>query len=255
MEFRGFLQRERIAPRRRRAHLLSASLHALALVLLLLASGAVDEQDERAPPPLPPLAVKLFQPAPPPVPAPPPPAPQRALARTARPRPRPAAGPPAQAQPPAPMAIATASTLTDASGLAGAGLPGGGDDPAGGGFRRRRAELFARIIGSGIAPGTPVRADLPFVSLKEATSLRTHDHFPRLPAALWTERRPYMVVVELCVSEEGRVSEAALRSHRAPHLDALVLDAVRGWRYRPRLLDGRPSPFCHGVAIRYDPGW
>ena len=100
--------------------------------------------------------------------------------------------------------------------------------------------------------GAAARADRRFVSLKEATTLRTHDYFPRLPAALWTERGPYVVVIELCVSPEGRVSEAALLSQASARLDPVVLAAVRGWRYRPRFEDGKPSPFCHGVVIKYE---
>jgi hypothetical protein len=130
----------------------------------------------------------------------------------------------------------------------GQGYPDGG----GGGWGRRRAELFARIIGSGIRPGTVVRADPPFISLREATALRTWDFFPRLPASLWTERTPYLVALEVCVSAQGWVSEAVLRSSASSRLDAIVLAAARGWRYRPRLQDGRPAPFCHGVLIRYE---
>ena len=98
----------------------------------------------------------------------------------------------------------------------------------------------------------PVRADVPFVSLKEATLLRTHDFFPRLPAALWSGRGPYLVALEVCVSEEGRVNEAALLSSGSARLDPVVLQAVRGWRYRPRVLDGRAAPFCHGILIKYE---
>jgi TonB family protein len=97
-----------------------------------------------------------------------------------------------------------------------------------------------------------VRGDLPFVSLKEATSLRTHDHFPRLPAALWPDRGPYLVALQVCVSAEGRVSDAALMSHGSARLDPIVVQAVRGWRYRPRLQDGQPGPFCHGILIKYE---
>jgi TonB family protein len=60
------------------------------------------------------------------------------------------------------------------------------------------------------------------------------------------------VVVELCVSEQGRVSEAELLSRASDRLDPVVLAAVRGWRYRPHLESGIPRPFCHGVVIKYE---
>jgi TonB family protein len=108
------------------------------------------------------------------------------------------------------------------------------------------------VIGGGIPTAAAGGGDRPFVSLKEATALRTHDFFPRLPAAAWTERHPYVVVIDLCVSEEGQVTDATLVSARSARFDALVLEAVRGWRYQTRLVDGQPRPFCHQVVIRYD---
>jgi hypothetical protein len=126
------------------------------------------------------------------------------------------------------------------------GNPGGGGDALG--PRARPRELVARVVGSGevVPPGAPV------VSLREATALRTRDYFPRLPAALWTDARPYIVRVGLCVSDAGRVIDAVLQSAASPALDPLVLAAVRGWRYRPRLVDGQPQPFCHAVTIAYE---
>ena len=139
------------------------------------------------------------------------------------------------------------------SGREGAGGGGMGDGTPGAlGRGRRPPELFGRVIGSGLRRGAAVRGDLPFVSLKEATSLRTHDHFPRLPAALWPEHGPYLVALQVCVTAEGRVSDAALMSHGSARLDPIVLQAVRGWRYRPRLQDGQPGPFCHGILIKYE---
>jgi outer membrane biosynthesis protein TonB len=61
-----------------------------------------------------------------------------------------------------------------------------------------------------------------------------------------------VVAIELCVSEHGQVSEAELLSGASARLDPVVLAAVRGWRYRPRLEGGKPSPFCHGVIIKYE---
>jgi outer membrane biosynthesis protein TonB len=61
-----------------------------------------------------------------------------------------------------------------------------------------------------------------------------------------------VLAIQICVAEDGRVSEAALRSAVSPTLDGIVLEAVRSWRYHPRLVDGQPAPFCHGVVIRYE---
>jgi TonB family protein len=114
----------------------------------------------------------------------------------------------------------------------------------------RPRELVARVVGAGSELAGV--GDAPTVSLKEATSLRVRDYFPRLPAASWPEARPYIVRVALCVSEAGSVTDAVLQSSASSTLDPLVLAAVRSWRYRPRLIDGTPHRFCHAVTIAYE---
>jgi TonB family protein len=146
--------------------------------------------------------------------------------------------------------------LDPAGFVAGPSAAGDGPDDEGGGaggaalgVRGRPRELVARVVGAGPYQG-PETA--PVVSLKEATALRTRDYFPRLPAALWPEARPYIVRVRLCVSEAGRVTDAALQSAASAVLDPQVLAAVKGWRYRPRLIGGEARPFCHTVTIAYE---
>jgi TonB family protein len=161
-------------------------------------------------------------------------------------------------------AAPAADTASPDAGVIGAEIGGGGGagdafgglsaatGSRGGGSRRHPPpELFARIVGGGAAPAVAAHADRPFLSLKESTALRVRDHFPRLPAALWPSFHPYVVRVELCVSEEGEVTDAVLLSNASARLDPLVLDAVRTWRYEPRLVAGRPDPFCHSVVIEY----
>jgi TonB family protein len=90
------------------------------------------------------------------------------------------------------------------------------------------------------------------ISHDEATTLRARDSFPRLPESVWSGGRPYVVKLEICVADDGRVREAVLRSSASARLDPIVLAAVRTWRYRPRLVGGKATPFCHGVVIKYE---
>jgi Gram-negative bacterial TonB protein C-terminal len=272
--FRAFLdqglERRQRVPRRIRAHAVSLGLHALGLaVLLLLAAQRLDPPEPETATPG--LVVSLFQPlafaggpAPGTATGAAPPAPAPATSRR-----RPGDRAPAA---PSPLPLDDGGALpldgsdADGDGTAtqvlwmgsgggrdGQGTGGAGDGTPGTiGRGRRPPELFGRVIGSGLRRGAAVRGDLPFVSLKEATSLRTHDHFPRLPAALWPDHRPYLVALQVCVTAEGRVGDAALMSHGSARLDPIVLQAVRGWRYRPRLQDGQPGPFCHGILIKYE---
>lgn len=112
-------------------------------------------------------------------------------------------------------------------------------------------ELHARVLGN---EAVDVRAHegSPTISHDEATALRTRDRFPRLPESVWPDWRPYVVKLEICVGTDGRVHEAALRSSASARLDPVVLAAAKTWQYRPRLVDGKPAPFCHGVVIKYE---
>jgi hypothetical protein len=121
------------------------------------------------------------------------------------------------------------------------------------GLPGRRLEMAGRVVAGGLEAGEAGAArGFRYVSLNEATGLRTHDFFPRLPLSSWTGPRPYLAVIDLCVSTEGRVTEAVLMTARSAELDPVVLRAVRTWRYRPRVVGGRAEPFCHVVTIRYE---
>jgi TonB family protein len=117
--------------------------------------------------------------------------------------------------------------------------------------RRRPVELFGRVVGGGRGAVMGPRG-LPYAPLKESTELRTYDFFPPLPAAQWASDRPYLVVLDVCVSGEGQVSDVALVKPASRIFDPVVLEAVRTWRYRPRLVDGQAQSFCHVVAIKYE---
>jgi hypothetical protein len=136
---------------------------------------------------------------------------------------------------------------------AGNGLGDGLGDGFGAGVGRAAMSraLHARVLGDDVVD---VRAPdgRPTISHDEATALRTRDSFPRLPESVWPQWRPYVVKLEICVAADGRVSDAALRSAASARLDPVVLAAAKTWQYRPRLVDGKPAPFCHGVVIKYE---
>jgi hypothetical protein len=140
----------------------------------------------------------------------------------------------------------------DAGGPLIAGSGGAGDDLAGGRRAGRRpVELFGRVVG-GNRREVMGSHGLPYAPLKESTELRTYDVFPPLPAAQWPGDRPYVVVLDVCVSGDGLVSDVALVKPASQIFDPVVLEAVRTWRYKPRLVDGQAQAFCHVVAIKYE---
>jgi hypothetical protein len=156
------------------------------------------------------------------------------------------------AEPPAAPADPVAGAGEGVGAGAGNGLGDGFGDgfgPGVGGTMSR--ELHARVLGDEVVDFRP-HEDAPTISHDEATALRIRDRFPRLPESVWPDWRPYIVKLEICVAEDGHVREATLRSSASARLDPVVLAAARTWQYRPRLVDGKPSPFCQGVVIKYE---
>jgi hypothetical protein len=83
-----------------------------------------------------------------------------------------------------------------------------------------------------------------------ARALRVHEFFPVI-GALHPGRQPEPVMLEVCVSEGGAVSSVGTGGAT----DAVGLRlraAVLTWRYRPLVIDGRPTPFCHWLRVTYE---
>ena len=197
-----------------------------------------------------PMVLRAIAPAPPPVPETPPGL--EAPAATEDSPVEVAQGAPAAVQPGAPGDQPAGGGSGDGTG-AGNGLGDGFGDGfgSGDGGKAVSRQLHARVLGYE-AVDVQSRPDAPTISHDEATALRTRDSFPRLPESVWPEWRPYIVKLEICVGTDGRVRDAVLRSSASARLDPVVLAAAKTWQYQPRLVNGKPAPFCHGVVIKYE---
>ena len=57
------------------------------------------------------------------------------------------------------------------------------------------------------------------------------------------------VGLRLCASESGQVTSASIeKSSGDPGVDAEVVSKLMRWKYEPRLVDGKPAPFCMSVS-------
>jgi len=124
---------------------------------------------------------------------------------------------------------------------------GGGDGfeehPAEAPAIARRAPLLpAKIDGF---PRQPARRSL---SPGLARALRVFDTFPRSPEGMSLAHAN--VVVEVCVSDQGAVSNVIARGATGSFNDT-VRRAILTWRYRPFTVNGAPTPFCHLMRISY----
>lgn len=68
---------------------------------------------------------------------------------------------------------------------------------------------------------------------------------PEFPANL---RRPgvtYVVLAKIVVNAAGMVESVTLQKRAEPTLDANVVEAVKKWRFRPLMANGKPIPFSY----------
>jgi TonB family protein len=59
-------------------------------------------------------------------------------------------------------------------------------------------------------------------------------------------------VFNVCIDSAGNVADiSVLRSTEFSSYDAKIQREIRGWRYQPVTLDGKPSPACTVVTLVY----
>ena len=87
-----------------------------------------------------------------------------------------------------------------------------------------------------------------------AAALRLYDHFPRIPEPLRGTPGEYAMMVDVCVSERGQVSQVNISPTGSELLVRTLREAVHTWRYRPLVIAGTPRPFCHVVRVIYRAG-
>jgi TonB family protein len=74
---------------------------------------------------------------------------------------------------------------------------------------------------------------------------------PQVPAAFWDTHKDGVVTLRLRVGSEGSVIEPRVVSSPGHDYSFLALEAVKNWRYRPTLCDGRPIATDVTVTMRF----
>lgn len=196
------------------------------------------------PPPPPPPPPKAQPPKPfvaTPKPAPPPPAlATQIVAPTVIPDtiPEVVQPPPAVPPPPAPVAAA-APAVADVKGSTN-GMTGG------------EASGIGKTLGTpgGIRFGDDGRV---YVDRTVKLPLKEVDHeFPHYPDAAKKNRLEGTCVVRYTVGKDGRIIDIAILNHAVdPMFDEETLNTIRGWRYRPMMMNGKPVEVVHEVEVNY----
>jgi hypothetical protein len=108
-----------------------------------------------------------------------------------------------------------------------------------------------RSGGARLASDVKSMAVRPVLSAAAAKALRIHDVYPVPPEPLRPPGVAHVVVADICVSARGLVSDVSVASGGAAALEGALRTAIRTWRYRPLLLEGTPTPFCHAMRFIY----
>lgn len=74
---------------------------------------------------------------------------------------------------------------------------------------------------------------------------------PAFPPQLAKNGSLFVVMTKVCVSAEGSVDTVDVMKQADPLLDANVVNAVRGWRYKPLISGDTAVPFCTFVRFEF----
>ena len=208
----------------------------------MIVAYSLTQVPDPPPPPPPPKPLEAPKPASVPKLLPPPPAaPTQIVAPTVIPDTIPEVVPPPPAPPvPAPPPLVTpAPAAADATGQAN-GLTGGTAGGSGNAFGVR----------GGIKFGDDGRV---YVDRTVKLPLKEVDHeFPHYPDAARKKRLEGSCVIRYTVGKNGRIVDIAILDHAVdPMFDEETLNTVRGWRYRPMIVNGKPVEVVHEVEVNY----
>jgi len=205
---------------------------------MIVAYNLTQAPDPPPPPPPPPKA----EPPKPVLPlsqlAPPPPPPTQIVAPTIIPDIIPTVPPP---QPnPEPVAPPPVAAIPGPVDSAPKGVPGG--------------QVGGTGHTIGIAKGVNLGDDgRVYVDRDVNLPLKEVDHeYPHYPDAAKKMHLEGTCVIRYTIGKDGKVIDIAILDHAAfPIFDEETLNTVRGWRYRPMMVSGKPVEVVHELSVAY----
>jgi len=208
----------------------------------MIVAYSLTQVPDPPPPPPRPKAEAMAKPVAQPKLSPPPPAaPTQIVAPTIIPDTIPEVVPPQPAAPPPPPPAAIAApAVADAAG-APAGMTGGQPNGTG------------HVLGTpgGITFGEDGRV---YVDRTVKLPLKEVVHeYPHYPDAAKKKHLEGSCVVRYTIGKNGRIIDLAILNHAIdPMFDEETLNTIRGWRYRPMMMNGKPVEVVHEVEVNYE---
>ena len=105
--------------------------------------------------------------------------------------------------------------------------------------------------GSGAVPAPPTQPGTRLVPLSLGGSQKISGDAPAFPEELRVLGVVYTVLVKICISTAGSVDSVSLLQGAHPTLDMNVVNAVKGWRYRPLTVGNHAVPFCYRATFEF----
>jgi TonB family protein len=79
----------------------------------------------------------------------------------------------------------------------------------------------------------------------------THTPQPNYPESERMARHEGMVTLTLVVGSDGAPRDVAVSGALSPDLDQAAVDAVKRWRFKPAIKDGKPIPVKMEVELAF----
>ncbi|MDH4220798.1 MAG: energy transducer TonB, partial [Candidatus Aminicenantes bacterium] len=74
---------------------------------------------------------------------------------------------------------------------------------------------------------------------------------PVYPEKCKKEKIEGTVVLEIKIDAEGNVIDAKILKSVHPDIDKAAMEAIKKWKYKPVLKDGKPVPVVFAVTINF----
>lgn len=242
MAFEAILSPQRTAPKGwlRIIMTFSVLLHALALAAgVAFSIWQVEEM------PMPAVEVTLSMAPPPPPPPPPPPkrsSGSKPKTKPVEPKPKAIVVPKETTKEPEPAPAEEEGDDSEDEGEEG-GVEGG---VVGG--------VVGGIVG-GVAPPPPKSTGPKLLTTRAGHSLlainpQVRPYKVNVPEEYVQRGDEYMAQIRICVNADGSVNNVKILRPSIPVIDLQIPQVIPRWKYKPYLVEGRPTPFCYPMNYR-----
>ena len=110
------------------------------------------------------------------------------------------------------------------------------------------------IVG-GVAPPPPKNTGPKLLTTKAGHSLlavnpQVRPYKVNVPEEYVQRGDEYVAQIRICVNADGTVSNVKILRPSIPVIDLQIPQVIPRWKYKPYLVEGKPTPFCYPMNYR-----